>query len=286
MDTNLAAPAFSQPGTEAGTSSLPDIVDTDIIYCPQLATENQLLPYIVANHANISPIHKDIYGLWYAIYFGVVVFEVNPAYIHRLPEDWEDLMSSEYHGKIAFGGDPDSDLAYQAIVSAALGNNGSYDNIYPGILFFENLQTTGNLIKQIATAESIQDGSTPLVIQWDYTALMHRETTPGLEIILPKSRSVIGARAHIIPYNAPHPYSAKLWMEYITSDEGQLTLMQNYFHPIRYNALYKRAVIPRDMLKQFPYEERLPLAVIPTPEQQLNARIFFEKHASNIFSQP
>ena len=36
---------------------------------------------------------------------------------------------------------------------------------------------------------------------------------------------------------APHPNAAKLWMEYLYSDEGQIIWLNGYCNPIRYDAM-------------------------------------------------
>ncbi len=69
---------------------------------------------------------------------------------------------------------------------------------------------------------------------------------------------------------APHPNAAKLWMEYLYSDEGQLGWLKGYCHPIRFNDLAARGVIPQEMLDKLPpaaaYE-----AVFPTLDEQAAA---------------
>ena len=51
---------------------------------------------------------------------------------------------------------------------------------------------------------------------------------------------------------APHPNAAKLWMEYLYSDEGQLIWLKGYCHPIRYDDLVARGVVPADLAAKLP----------------------------------
>ena len=49
---------------------------------------------------------------------------------------------------------------------------------------------------------------------------------------------------------APHPNAAKLWMEYLYSDEGQNVWLKGYCNPIRYDDMAKgSAVDPADQAK-------------------------------------
>jgi len=57
-------------------------------------------------------------------------------------------------------------------------------------------------------------------------------------------------------------------MEYIYSDEGQLIWLKGYGHPIRYNDLVKRNVVPSDLSSKLPPAELYAKAVFPTLAQQ------------------
>ncbi|TIY11369.1 MAG: ABC transporter substrate-binding protein, partial [Mesorhizobium sp.] len=68
---------------------------------------------------------------------------------------------------------------------------------------------------------------------------------PEIEIVVPKGAVVAGVYVQAISAYAPHPNAAKLWMEYLYSDEGQLGWLKGYCHPIRFNDLAKKGVIPK-----------------------------------------
>jgi putative spermidine/putrescine transport system substrate-binding protein len=66
---------------------------------------------------------------------------------------------------------------------------------------------------------------------------------------------------------APNPDNAKLWMDFLYSDEGQLLWMKGYCHPIREADMRARGVIPADLLAKLPDVSG---AVFPSLDQ-LNA---------------
>lgn len=106
---------------------------------------------------------------------------------------------------------------------------------------------------------------------WDYNALAWRDTlagNPKAAVIIPKSGTLAGVYVQAISAYAPHPSAAKLWMEYIYSDEGQLGWLNGYCHPIRFNDLAKRGVIPADMMAKLPPAEAYAKAVFPTLAEQ------------------
>ena len=71
---------------------------------------------------------------------------------------------------------------------------------------------------------------------------------------------------------APHPNAAKLWMEYLYSDEGQIGWLKGYCHPIRFNDLAKNGKIPADVLAKLPPAASYDAAVFPTLDEQGKAK--------------
>ena len=81
---------------------------------------------------------------------------------------------------------------------------------------------------------------------WTYNALADRDTLAGNPADRgrrpdrrPSSRACTSRR---ISAYAPHPNAAKLWEEYLYSDEGQLIWLKGYCNPIRYDDLVARDV--------------------------------------------
>jgi putative spermidine/putrescine transport system substrate-binding protein len=57
-------------------------------------------------------------------------------------------------------------------------------------------------------------------------------------------------------------------MEFLYSDEGQLIWLKGYGHPIRYNDLVKRNVVPAELSAKLPPAEYYAKAFFPTLDQQ------------------
>jgi putative spermidine/putrescine transport system substrate-binding protein len=86
-------------------------------------------------------------------------------------------------------------------------------------------------------------------------------------VVVPSDASLAGVYVQAISAYAPHPNAAKLWMEYIYSDEGQLHWLSGYCHPIRFNDMVERGVVPQEMLDKLPPAEAYERAVFPTLDQ-------------------
>ena len=85
--------------------------------------------------------------------------------------------------------------------------------------------------------------------------------------MVPSDAALAGVYVQAISAYAPHPNAAKLWMEYIYSDEGQLHWLSGYCHPIRFNDLVERGVVPQEMMDKLPPAESYDAAVFPTLDQ-------------------
>ena len=51
---------------------------------------------------------------------------------------------------------------------------------------------------------------------------------------------------------APHPFTSRLWEEFLYSDEGQILWLKGYATPARFADLMKRNVVPADVLAKLP----------------------------------
>jgi len=61
--------------------------------------------------------------------------------------------------------------------------------------------------------------------------------------------------------------AAKLWMEYLYSDEGQIAYLAGYCHPIRFQNLVDSKKVPADLLAKLPPADSYAKAVFPTLDQ-------------------
>ncbi len=234
----------------------PDVIDVGLGFGPSSKAEGLLQPYKVSTWDSIPDGAKDADGYWYGDYYGVMAFLVNTDVQPDVPQDWADLLDPKYKGQIALSGDPRaSSQAIQAVHAAALANGGSLDNAQPGLDFFAKLNSAGNLIPLIANNGLVATGEIPVRITWDYNALSaidSFEGNPKATVVIPTSGRFAGIYIQAISAYAPHPNAAKLWMEFLYSDEGQLLWMQGYCHPIREADMRARGVIPQDLLDKLP----------------------------------
>jgi putative spermidine/putrescine transport system substrate-binding protein len=252
----------------------PDVIDVGLSYGPTAKTEKLIQPYKVSTWDSIPDDAKDPEGYWYGDYYGVLAFQVNKDIIDNPPQDWADLLKPEYANSVALAGDPRaSNQAIQGVYAAGLGSGAAnaQEAATKGLDFFKQLNASGNFVPVIGKAATLAQGQTPILITWDYNALTGRDTlngNPPVEVVVPKTGVVAGVYVQAISAYAPHPNAAKLWMEYLYSDEGQLGWLKGYCHPIRFNDLAKNGKIPQEMLDKLPPAEAYEAAKFPTLEEQ------------------
>jgi putative spermidine/putrescine transport system substrate-binding protein len=254
-----------------GGAAAPDVVDLSMA-AAQGADAGLLEAFKVSTWSSIPDALKAPDGAWAGNYYGVVSFEINTAVVPTVPQAWADLLGPRYKAQIALAGDPrtSGDGAF-AVYSAALANGGTLDDARKGLDFFKELETAGNLLARAATPATIDDGQTPVTMRWTYESLPHRDAPAGgaqIEVAVPAAGRLALANAQAISAHAEHPNAARLWLEFLYSDQGQNLLLDGYCHPIRFDDLAARDAIPVETLAKLP--ETSPV-VFPSVAQQANA---------------
>ena len=251
----------------------PDVIDVGFAFGDSSKAEGLIQPYKVSTWDSIPDDAKDAEGYWYGDYYGVLSFLVNTDVQPDVPQDWADLLDPKYNGQVAMSGDPrTSNQAIQTVHAAALANGGSLDDAQAGLDYFAEMNSVGNLVPLIANNGLVATGETAVRITWDYNALAavdSFEGNPAATVVVPATGRFAGVYVQAISAYAPHPNAAKLWMEYLYSDEGQTLWMKGYCHPIREADMRERGVIPADLLAKLPDVSG---AVFPTLDQLNTAK--------------
>ncbi len=177
---------------------------------------------------------KDGRGFWVGDYWGAISIGVSKSIVGNVPKTFADLLKPEYKGKVALNGSPlTSGSGRGGVFAAALANGGSLSNVAPGIDWFAKLKSVGNWVPVPATPQTVASGQTPIVIDWDYLNLAYSKEFPSAQWVTTiPTDGVYGAYyAQAINATAPHPWAARLWQEFLYSDQGQLLYLKGFAHP-------------------------------------------------------
>jgi putative spermidine/putrescine transport system substrate-binding protein len=164
-------------------------------------------------------------------------------------------LKPEYKGKVALNGSPlTSGSAIGGVFAAALANGGSASNVVPGIDWFQKMKQNGNYIPVGTTPQTVASGQTPISIDWDYNNLAYIKEFPAAKwgVTIPSDGVYGGYYAQAINATAPHPWAARLWQEFLYSDQGQVLYLKGFTHPARFNDLAKRKKLPKSLLAALP----------------------------------
>ncbi len=262
----------------------PDVIDVGFAFGSSSKTDGLIQPYKVSTWDSIPARLKDSEGYWYGDYYGVLSFQVNADVVKNVPQTWKDLLKPDYKSAIGVSGDPrTSNQAIQTVYASGLANGGTLDNAQAGLDFFAQLNKAGNLVPVIANNGLVEKGETPIRITWDYNALAGRDAaTAKTEVVVPSDGIFAGVYVQAISAYAPHPNAAKLWMEYLYSDEGQNVWLTGYSHPLRSNDMSARGVIPADLAAKLPSAALYAKAVFPSPDQLTAAKDLITKNWDSV----
>jgi putative spermidine/putrescine transport system substrate-binding protein len=238
-----------------GQGRAPDVVDVGPSFAVDGARQGLYGRYFPSSFGSIPRAMKDTRGYWWGDYYGAVSIGYNQNIVSNPPKSFADLLKPDYKNKVALNGSPlTSNSAVAGVFAASLANGGSLGDIGPGIDFFARLKKSGNFIPVGGTPQTVASGQTPIVIDWDYLNIAYGPEFPAAKwkVTIPSDGAYGGYYAQAINASAPHPWAARLWEEFIMSDQGQLIYLKGFAHPARFTDLANRKVIPQSLLNSLP----------------------------------
>ncbi|MGQ7787117.1 ABC transporter substrate-binding protein [Nesterenkonia sp. K-15-9-6] len=260
-----------------------DYLDTGMSFAQQAAADELLAGYTPQTIDDIDEDLRSGDGTWINHLGGTIAIGCDTSRVPDCPEDFSDLLDPKYAGQVALSSDPTaSEGAFMIVHAAAAANGGSFDDIEPGIEFFAELSEKGNLVPVEANAGTIETGETPIVLNWDYLLQpiaddLAEEADIDLEIHLPSDGQVASFYAASLNDDAPHPAVARLFFEFLFSDDGQNILLEGYVTPVRLDAMIEAGTVDQDALDALPGEGAVD-APQPTLEQREANQAIVDEH--------
>jgi len=232
----------------AGQDTAPDVFDLGSAVA--LANVDQFAPYKVTTWDDIPDDYKDADGAWVHDYTGLMSIGYDADAVPE-PTSLDDLLGADFSGKVAVNGDPtQAGAAAAAVQWAALQDGGSADDVQAGIDFFGELADAGNFLPTDPTPATIASGETPVVFDWSYNNLAAAADAGGRDwktAVLPGT-ALASYYNQAINVDAPHPAAARLWQEFIMSDEAQNLYLAAGAYPVRMAAMTEAGTVDQDAL--------------------------------------
>lgn len=265
--------------TLKGQDRAPDVLDMGPAFAQTAAAEGLLAPYQVSTWKDIPANQKDAAGLWVYDYGGYISIGYAAGKVPA-PTSIADLAKPDYRGKVALNGDPTkAGAAFAGVYAASLASGGSLADIAPGVSFFGKLKKAGNFIPVQVSPATIESGQTPVVLDWDYLNAAAATKLKGKidwKVVVPSDAHYASFYAQSVSKTAPHPAAARLWQEFLYSDEGQNVWLKGQARPVRLPAMEKAGTADKAALAALPAVSGTP--TFPTQAQIDTAKTYVAKN--------
>lgn len=253
--------------TNAGLDTAPDVFDLGLTVA--LQNTDIFAAYKVATWDDIPEALKEPSGLFVGDYGGYMSIGFDSSSFDA-PASLDDLLDPAYKSSVAINGDPtQAGAAFAAVGLASVQNDGTLDDFQPGIDFFSELNAAGNMLKVDVTSATVASGETPVVFDWDYLNAAHMADSADWEVVVLPGTGYAGYYNQAINKEAPHPAAARLWQEFLYSDEVQNLWLKGGARPARMEAMTTAGTIDEELAAALP---EVPAdTVVPTEEQSTTA---------------
>lgn len=213
---------------DIGLSMTPEAIKQDVIGTFKASTWDQFPDWA-----------KDPEGRWIMTYTGSIAFIANTESTGgKCPTSWKDVEKGDY--LVSVGNVLGGAASQVAVLSCALANGGSLEDVQPGIDYFKSLAKDGRLDTGDTTSARMASGEMVCCVgNYDYSVLAWRDNIVAenpdmkLDITIPSDGSVTNGYAQIINKYAPHANAAGLAIEYLCSDEGAIDRARGYARPTK-----------------------------------------------------
>lgn len=263
-----------------GQGTAPDVFDLSGTVAA--ANTDMFAKYKSSTWDTIPDNLKDADGTWVNDYGGYMSIGYDSA---KVPEitSVNDLLKPEFKGMVALNGDPtQAGAAFAGVQMVSLSQGGTVEDVTKGVDFFKQLKASGNFLPVDPTPATIESGQTPIVIDWDYLNAGQAAKLEGKmqwKTFVPKDAVVGGYYVQAINADAPHPAAARLWQEFLYSDEGQNLWLKGGARPVRMEAMTTEGTIDKALADKLPAVDGEP--VIPTEQQSAKAKEYLAANWAN-----
>jgi putative spermidine/putrescine transport system substrate-binding protein len=241
--------------SDKGRSSDPDVIDVGTSYAVTAKSEGLLAPYKVQSWSSIPAGLKNPSGYWFDDYGGYVAIGCNTTTVTNCPTSFKQ-MSTETGAqgyKIGLNNSPlTSNSALAGVQAAAIANGGSLNNVAAGVSFFATLNKNGAFVNTIADASTAQDGTTNVIIWWDYLMANGGIDVPGWKVVVPSDVLLGEYYTQGVNAGAPDPAAARLWEEFLYTAQGQNLWLAGGARPAELAAMTTNKTINQSLLAKLP----------------------------------
>jgi putative spermidine/putrescine transport system substrate-binding protein len=211
--------------------------DIGIMYGPVAEQKGVLPNFIPPNAAKLPAGLKAKNGGWVPTFVGVPAMVINTDVIKNVPKTWKDLLEPEFKGKVgtinaAGGGATDMNVFFAWVYD----NGGDQYNLDAGVEFAKKMAQ--QYASASPTVPALEKGEVPIWLRYDFNCIAAanavKKNGVGVTVVLPPI-SIYGPSALMInKYNTAKMDVAKLFLDFVLTDEAQVAFARFGARPIRY----------------------------------------------------
>ncbi|MTJ82981.1 MAG: iron ABC transporter substrate-binding protein [Telmatospirillum sp.] len=193
-------------------------------------------PFKPVNFDKLPDAFREPEGKWFTIHTLNVAFLVNTKLIKTVPQSWADLLKADYKNSVVYL-DPRSTGQGQVVVFAAnFAAGGDMDTVTPGIDYLARLHKAGNVLRTVGTTPYAQflKGEIPIWIGYENDGLKAKYVDgmgDDVAVVIPKEASAAAPYAISLVKGGPNPSAARLWLNYVMTEQGQVTFAEGFVRP-------------------------------------------------------
>lgn len=225
-----------------------DIADLRPSFAISLAERGLTADYKVTVWDSIPASQKGIGpsgSVWNAAYKGTMGWIVNTRMVKNVPTKWSDLTRPEYKGIISYMDPRATGTGICTVEAVSTAMCGDPYNYKAGAEFLGKLHKLGQvaIVDPKVTVAKYQRGEVGILINVDYNLLKWSDEL-GIpsRVVIPEDGTVSSGHSVVIAKSAPHPYTARLFLEFLMSDAGQQLYAEAFVLPIRQDVAMPNAV--------------------------------------------
>lgn len=194
------------------------------------AFKDYFQPYVCANDDAIDAAYKDPDGYWIGESPLPMVLFYNKELIEKdgmtIPETWEDLLAPEWKGKIAYCLPSKSGSAYTQLCTILLGHGGKEDGWEFVEKLYQNLD--GKIVDSSGKCHKmVADGEFHVGLTLEKSAVQYKENDK-VGFVYPQDGTSAVPDGVALVKGCPNEENAKLFIDFVTSQECQIEQSQNW----------------------------------------------------------
>jgi putative spermidine/putrescine transport system substrate-binding protein len=272
--------------SEKGTSRAPDVVDVGTSFAVSGDKSGLWAPYEVSTWSSIPASAKQASGDYYADYGGFVAIGYDTTKVKVAPTSFKSLLNPAYKNQVGINGNPtQAGAAFAAVYAAAIANGGSLSDIAPGVAYFKQLHQAGNFVPVTASASTVESGQTPILIWWDYLLASEVQTQDkNFKVVIPSDGTYAGYYYQAVSKTAPDPAAARLWEEFLYSQQGQNLFLAGPARPIELSTLVSAGTVDKTALAALPAVPSNASTTLPSTSQLSAAQTILSQQWPSVTS--